>query len=143
MKAFTNLIVMALVLLGSMMMVSSFVTQRQLNPLVTSSSTSSTTSLYFFDAFSAPKDDGTPGDYVCKVKYLSSHFNHSCRYNHKHASIFSGSHAAFGKYRTVDMSTPRDRKHGRPNPMTTMHAHPAVLLNADSKRSQREVRRGK
>ena len=93
MKAFTNLIVMALILLGSMIMVSSFVTQHQLNPLVTSSSTSSTTSLYFFDAFSAPKDDGTPGDYVCKVKCLSSHFNHSCWFNHKHASIFSGPHA--------------------------------------------------
>ena len=52
------------------MMVSSFVPQRHLNHLVASSSSTTTTSLYFFDAFSAPKDDGTPGDYVCKVKIV-------------------------------------------------------------------------
>jgi hypothetical protein len=33
------------------------------------SAQASSTSLYFFGA---PKDDGTPGDYVCKVRYSIS-----------------------------------------------------------------------
>lgn len=67
MRSFTSLFVFAFVLLVSLSAVSGFVPRANVAGTQVGTVAASSTTLFFFDAFSAPKDDGTPGDYVCKV----------------------------------------------------------------------------
>lgn len=110
---------------------------------------SSTTQLFFFGG---PKDDGSPGDYVCKV---SVEFNKCLTFTSNqirailrrmltksdHVNSFL-MHKSASTRRTVDMFLPKDPRRGQPY-RPTGRVHPARHPNIALPRFPKDRRRAR
>lgn len=109
----------------------------------------STTKLNFFGE---PKDDGKPGDYVCKVSLSKGSPDQCLEIARRQTSLMRSTflprtrpqtdYRLFSDYRIAVMSSQRGQKLGQLC-LTTTHARPAVRQSVGSRRFPREVHPGR